>query len=59
MITLLIHLYAHYVLILATGLAENDRKLRDTLNTAEPLKSLYTRLNECVDYATEAGDPVT
>ena len=30
-----------------------------TFNPREPLKSLFTRLNKCVDYATAAGDPVT
>ena len=39
-------------------LADNDRKLQETYNTEEPLKSLYTRLNECVDYSTAAGEPI-
>ena len=39
-LNLLSHLYAHYAKILATDLAENDRKLRDTYNTDEPLESL-------------------
>ena len=25
----------------------------------KPLKSLYTRLNECVDYATKTGKSIT
>ena len=32
-------------------LAENDRNLRETLNPEKSLKILYTKLNECVDYA--------
>ena len=40
-------------------LAENDRKLQETFNPDKPLKSLYTRLNECVDYRTTVGDPIT
>ena len=40
-------------------LADNDRKLQETYNTEEPLKSLYTRLNECVDYSTAAGEPIS
>ena len=41
-----------------TDLAENNRKLRKTYNTDEPLESLYTSLNECLDYATAAGEPI-
>ena len=40
-------------------LEENDRKLRETYNPDKPLKSLYVRLNECVDYVTVAGEPIT
>ena len=46
-------------MILATDLAKNDKKLREAYNPDDPLKSLYTRLNECVDYTTVAGDPIT
>ena len=44
---------------MATYLAENDRKLWETYNTDKPLESLYTRPNECVEYATAAGEPIT
>ena len=59
MLTLLSHLYAHYTWILATDLAENDRKLQETFNPDEPIESFYTSLNECADYATAADDPIT
>ena len=59
MLTLLSHIYAHYARISATYLAENDRKLWETYNPDEPLKILYTRLNECVDYSTATGEPIT
>ena len=36
-------------------LVENDKKLREAYNPDETPKSLYTSLNECVDYATAAG----
>ena len=52
-------LYAHKVQILVTDLADNDRKLRENFNPDEPLESLYTRLNKCIDYATAAGEPIT
>ena len=55
---LLSHLYAHYASILATDLADNGKKLREANNTDNPLESLYTRLNECVDYATSTGKPI-
>ena len=44
---------------MATNLAENNKKLREPCNPDETLKSLYTRLNECMDYATAASDPIT
>ena len=56
---LLGHLYAHYARILATDLAENEKKLGEAYNPDEPLESLFTRLNEYVDYATMAGEPIT
>ena len=58
-LTLISHLNAHYAQILATDLSENDRKLRETYNPDKRLKSLYTSLNECIDYATVAGEPIT
>ena len=56
--TLLSNLFMHYARILATDLAKNDRKIRETYNTNDPPKSLYTRLNECVDYVSAAGKPI-
>ena len=56
---LLSQLYAHYVRISATDLSNNDKKLGEAYNTDDPLESLYTRLNECVDYTTAAGDLIT
>ena len=58
MLTLLSHLYAHYAQILATYLAENGRNIRETYNPDEPLENLYTRVNECIDYTTVAGEPI-
>ena len=42
-----------------TDLAEKCRKLQETYNTYKPLKILYTRNNECVDYVTATGKPIT
>ena len=39
-------------------LTENNKNLQENYNKDEPLKSLYTRLNECVDYATSTGKPI-
>ena len=44
---------------MATDLAENDNKLRELYNTDKPLKSHYTRLNECVSYENAEGEPIT
>ena len=59
MLTLLSHMYTHYARIFSTDLAEINRKLQETYNLNEPLESLYTRLNECVDYATSTSEPIT
>ena len=56
---LLSQLYAHYLIILATDLSENDKKLREAYNPDNPLKILYTRLNKCVDYVTAVGESIT
>ena len=45
--------------ILATYLAKNNKNLREAYNTDEPLESLYTRIDECVDYTTAGGEPIT
>ena len=58
-LTLLSHLYVHYARILATDMAKNNKNLREAYNPDDPLESLYTRLNKCVDYATAAGEPIT
>ena len=49
MLQLLSHLYVHYVSILATDLGKNNKKLWKYYNPDKPLKSLYTRLNKCID----------
>ena len=45
--------------ISTTDLVANDAKLQYPYNPDEPLKSLCTRLNECVNYATAAGETFT
>ena len=45
MLQLLIHVYVHYMRILATDLAKNDKNLQESYNPYNPPKSLYTRLN--------------
>ena len=57
-LTLPIHLYGNYARILATDLAANNQKLSNPFNPNKLLESLYTRLNERVDYATTAGNPI-
>ena len=49
MLCILIHLYDNYARISATDLAKNDKNLREPYNPDNPLKSLYTRLKECID----------
>ena len=39
--------------------ANNKKNLRDPWNPDEPLKIIYMRLNECVEYAALAGKPIT
>ena len=52
-------LYGHYARISTTDVMANDANLREQFNPDDPLKSLYTRLNECVNYATTTGDTTT
>ena len=56
---LLTHLCKNYVRISPSDMAENDKRLLESYNTEEPLKSLIERLDECADFATAAGDPVS
>ena len=56
---LIVHLYGHYAKISAIDLAENDANLREAFKPDKPLKILYTRMNECANYATTAGKPIT
>ena len=37
---------------------ENNRNLQETYNPDKPLEILYTRLNECVEYANTAVNPI-
>ena len=39
-------------------LADNDKNLREACNPDKLLESLYTSLNECVDYTTATGEPI-
>ena len=57
--TLIYHLYTHYMRISVTELVKNNRKLREIFNPDEPLQNLYMRLNECVNYVTAAVKPIT
>ena len=45
--------------MLSTDLELNNYKMRQPFNIDEPVKSVYTRLNECIDYANLAGKPIT
>ena len=57
-LTLLSRINGHYSRILVTDLAANDQKMREPFNPYKPLEILYTRITECIDYATAAGKPV-
>ena len=55
---LITHLYDHYAHISPSDMVENDERIRASYNAEEPFGSLVERLNECVDFATSASDPV-
>ena len=40
-------------------MAENNETIQVSYNAEEPLKSLIERLNECTDFGTTAGEPVS
>ena len=56
---LITHLYNHYTHISPSDMVENDERLRASYNTKEPPEILITRLNECTDFTTAAGEPVS
>ena len=51
--------YKHYAGISPSDTSENDERLQASYNAKEPLKSLIERLNECADFATASGKPVS
>ena len=55
----LTHLYKNYARISPLDMAVNNERLQASYNAKEPLKSLIKRLNECADFATAAGEPVS
>ena len=59
MLQLILHLYDQYARISTIYLAANYANLREPFNPSNPLESLYMRLNECIDCATAAGEPIT
>ena len=59
MLQIIRHLYLNYAWISSTDLTANDTKLQEPCNTNEPPKSLYTKLNECIDYYTSEGETIT
>ena len=59
MLQLILHLYDHYARISTIYLEVNYANLREPFNPRNPLESLYMRLNECIDCATAAGEPMT
>ena len=58
MLNLINHLYRHYPMILATIIVAISEQLREIYYLDDPLERLYTRFNECVDYATSSSEPI-
>ena len=56
---LLTHLYENYARIYLSDMTANNERLRASYNSEEPLESLIERLDECADFATAAGEPVS
>ena len=56
---LLTHLYKNYARISSSDMAANDERLRTSYNAEETIESLIEGLNECADFATVAGEPVS
>ena len=56
---LIIYLYGHYARILSTELVENSTKMQEPFNPTNPIESLYTRINKCIEYKTTAEKLVT
>ena len=58
-INIIQHLCHHYESISNTDMEENKYQFHVAYNFKEPLEILIKRLNECVDFATAASDPLT
>ena len=56
---LITHLYNNYSHIFPSYMAANDEGLQAFYNAEEPLKSSIERLNQCADFSTAAGEPVS
>ena len=55
----LTHIYKNYARISPLDMAAKDEILRSSYNAEELLKSLTERLDECAEFATAAGEPVS
>ena len=53
------HLYEHYAFISPSNMVVNDERLRVSYNAEDPLESIIERLNDCADFATADGEPVS
>ena len=56
---LLTHLYKNYARISPSDMAANNERLRASYDAEEPLENLIKRLDECANFATAAGEPVS
>ena len=56
---LITHIYEHYGRIIPLDMAVNDEILQASYKTEEPIESLIKRINECADFATASGEPVS
>ena len=56
---LLTNIYKNYARISPSDMAAKGERLRSLYNTEEPLESLIERLDECTDFVTAAGEPVS
>lgn len=58
-LALLNHLYANYSNITAKDLVDNLNKMNEQYDVNLSIETLFTRLEDCVDFAQAGGTPIT
>ena len=56
---ILTHLYKNYARISPSDMTSKNERLQALYNSEEPLENLIKRIDECADFVTASGEPVS